>query len=263
MNKSLNLAVPMTLIIAVLMGMLTACGGGSSSKKNSSTAASTSSTGSGSSSTATIVKAKYAVTITNLTGGQIFSPLGYVIHKNGYHAFQLGMPASIGLEKLAEAGDATDFINEANTNPNMFNCGKGVGMITAGKSETVMITADVPETAWGEVSLTLMTMPVNTNDALTGINAMNISALEVGESMTIDTLAYDAGTEKNTETAASIPGPAGNGEGFNAVRDEAEDAVKGHQGVVTKDDGLTTSVLTQIHRWDNPIARIHIQRVTP
>jgi Spondin_N len=254
----------------VIAFALTACGG--SDKKStppaaSSTAATSASVAASSkaasSATATIVKAKYAVTVTNLTAGQRFSRIGYVIHKDGYKAFSLGMPATLGLEKLAEDGDATDFIAEANTNVNMFNCGKGVADILAGKSETVTVTADVPESAWGEVSLTLMTMPVNTNDALTGLNAMNISALTVGQSMTIDTLTYDAGTEKNTETATTVPGPAGNGQGFNAARDDVNDMVTGHAGVVTKDDGLTTSVLTDVNRWDNPIARITITRMAP
>jgi hypothetical protein len=255
MNRFHKLLTPLVIALA-----LTACGGGGSKKSTSSPAVSSKST---SSTAATIVKAKYSVTITNLTAGQIFSPLGYVIHKNGYKAFELGMPATVGLEKLAEDGDATDFIAEANKSANMFNCGKGVGVIMAGKSETVTVTADVPESAWGEVSLTLMTMPVNTNDALTGLNAMNISALTVGQSMTIDTITYDAGTEKNTETSTTVPGPAGMGQGFNAARDDVANMVTGHAGVVTKDDGLTTSVLTSVNRWDNPIGRITITRVAP
>jgi predicted small lipoprotein YifL len=259
-----TLLTPLVIALA-----LTACGGGG--KKSTPPAASSAPASVGaasskatSSAAATIVKAKYSVTITNLTAGQILSPVGYVIHKNGYEAFSLGMPASLGLEKLAESGDPADFIAEANKSANMFNCGKGAAVILAGKNETVTVTADVPESAWGEVSLTLMTMPVNTNDALTGLNAMNISALTVGQSMTIDTITYDAGTEKNTETAATVPGPAGMGEGFNAVRnDDVGDKVTGHAGVVTKDDGLTTSVLTNVNRWDNPIARITITRVAP
>ncbi len=55
---------------------------------------------------------------------------------------------------------------------------------------------------------------VNTNDAFTGVNAGRIGDLEVGESK-YSSQPWDAGTEGNIETAATIPGPAGGGEGFN------------------------------------------------
>jgi hypothetical protein len=33
--------------------------------------------------------------------------------------------------------------------------------------------------------------------------------------------------------------------------------------VITRDDGKTDSVLTQLHRWDNPVAHITITRLAP
>jgi hypothetical protein len=36
-----------------------------------------------------------------------------------------------------------------------------------------------------------------------------------------------------------------------------------HPGIISKDDGLTTSALTSINRWDNPVARITITRLAP
>ena len=50
---------------------------------------------------------------------------------------------------------------------------------------------------------------------------------------------WDSGTEANSETAATIPGPAGGGEGFNATRDDS-DTVSFHSGVISQDDGLTS-----------------------
>ncbi|HFQ61119.1 MAG TPA: hypothetical protein ENK39_02315, partial [Epsilonproteobacteria bacterium] len=78
--------------------------------------------------------------------------------------------------------------------------------------------------------------------------------------MMIGLVTYDAGTEANSELASTIPGPAGGGEGFNAARDD-KDFVSVHEGVVTKDDGLSTSALTQMHKWDNPAASVSIERV--
>ena len=70
---------------------------------------------------------------------------------------------------------------------------------------------------------------------------------------------WDSGTELNDELAATIPGPAGGGEGFNTTRDD-NDVVSFHSGVISQDDGLTTSALSANHRFLNPGARITITR---
>lgn len=73
--------------------------------------------------------------------------------------------------------------------------------------------------------------------------------------------AYDRGTEANSEQAGSIPGPADtNGEGFNAAR-ETDDYIRIHPVVVTQDDRLSTSVLTESHRWLGPVAKILIEKM--
>ena len=107
--------------------------------------------------------------------------------------------------------------------------------------------------------LSLVSMLVNTNDAFTGLDGGDISELASGESMTFYLNTYDAGTELNSETAATVPGPAGNGEGLNSARDD-NDMVTLHPGVITSDDGLDSSTLTAIHKWDNPTAMVTITR---
>ena len=91
---------------------------------------------------------------------------------------------------------------------------------------------------------------------------MDISNLMAGESISFTARSYDAGTEFNTETAASIPGPAsgGAGEGYNEARDDIADHVTMHPGVVSSDDGLSTSALSAGHKFDNPTLRITIAR---
>jgi hypothetical protein len=64
-----------------------------------------------------------------------------------------------------------------------------------GDSITLKITAKD-----GDV-LSAATMLVQTNDAFTGLDSV---ALAAGDQ---DTVAYDAGTEDNTEAKAHIPGP--------------------------------------------------------
>jgi len=70
---------------------------------------------------------------------------------------------------------------------------------------------------------------------------------------------YDSGTEANSEAVGTIPGPADDGTGFDAARNDV-DFVALHSGVVSQDDGLSSSVLTQAHRFDNPAIKLTITR---
>jgi hypothetical protein len=199
----------------------------------------------------------YQVSVTNLTYAQPMSPVALVLHNEGQF-WAIGEIASIALENLAESGDNSAVLAETMVLSGI----SGTGILMPGMSETL----DVSYTYMGENNapemLSLATMLVNTNDAFTGINAFIINNLAVGESISMKTSSYDAGTEKNSELMETIPGPASNGvgEGFNAMRDDI-DKVTMHAGIVSQDDGLSTSVLTQTHRFDNPTLAISITRV--
>ncbi|MCV6038334.1 spondin domain-containing protein, partial [Escherichia coli] len=79
--------------------------------------------------------------------------------------------------------------------------------------------------------LSLASMLVNTNDAFVGETGLSLKALAVGESYEMNMNVWDSGTELNDELAATIPGPAGGGEGFNSTRNDMNDAVAFHAGV--------------------------------
>ena len=82
--------------------------------------------------------------------------------------------------------------------------------------------------------------------------------------MSFNVLSYDSGTEANLETSDTVPGPAATGglqEGFNAARNDIRDAVYVHAGVVTRDDGLDDSALSEIHRWDHPAISVLVERM--
>lgn len=55
-------------------------------------------------------------------------------------------------------------------------------------------------------------MLIPTNDAFTGVNAADLSSMAIGDSLTLSGSTWDSGTEANTETAITIPGP-----GFSKV----------------------------------------------
>ena len=202
---------------------------------------------------------QYQVEVVNLTAAQPLSPIALIAHDDSYRAFNLGDVATPGLELLAEGGDNTDFLAEAEADSGVLMTLSASGPLPPGATEVLTISIDNAQ-ATGAM-LSAVSMLVNTNDALTAMHALPIDALLVGDSLSLTTISYDSGTEANTEDAGTIPGPVDGGEGFNAARDDIVDEIRGHSGVVTSDDGLATSVLKENHRWDNPVAQITVTRI--
>ncbi len=197
----------------------------------------------------------YTIDVTNLTTNQPLSPIAAVLHNSGYEGFALGSMASSDLERLAEAGDNTHFINSAKASSSVINAVSGSGIIAPGTAANITLQGK-----GSSPRLTLASMLVNTNDGFIGLESVDLSTLAINESLVVHARVYDAGTEANSETAATVPGPAGGGEGYNATRDD-HDFIAVHAGVVSSDDGLATSVLTAAHRFDNPGARVVITRM--
>jgi len=202
--------------------------------------------------------ASFDVTVTNLTNGQPVSPVAVIAHQAGYSVFTIGSPATVGLETLAEGGDNSMLIAEADADANVLSSGSGAAPIGPAGSETV--TIDVLESDLAGLMVSVSTMLVNTNDAISGLNGVDVSGLAEGDAWTGRAIVYDAGTELNTELAGEIPGPAGGGEGFNAARSDRDDRVAMHSGVISQDDGFATSALTGQHRFDNPALMVRIER---
>ncbi len=202
--------------------------------------------------------ASFDVTVTNLTNGQPVSPIAVIAHQSGYSVFTIGSPATVGLETLAEGGDNSMLIADADADANVLATGSGGAPIGPAASETV--TIDVLESDLPGLLVSVSTMLVNTNDAISGLNGVDVSGLAEGDAWTGRAIVYDAGTELNTELAGEIPGPAGGGEGFNAARNDRDDRVTMHTGVISQDDGLVTSTLTGQHRFDNPALMVRIER---
>lgn len=196
------------------------------------------------------VNVSYEVTVTNLTNAQPLSPVAVVLHQEG-NLFMIGEAASVELETMAEGGDNSALLGldvvEASAS--------GAAPIGPGASETILVTIEDVTDA----KLSVATMLVNTNDAFSGLNALDLSQLAVGDVWSSRMRAYDSGTEANSEAAGTIPGPADNGTGFVAERDDV-DFVAAHPGVVTSSDNLSTSVLNSQHKFDNPVMSITVTR---
>ena len=193
----------------------------------------------------------FDVAVTNLTNNQPLSPIALIAHQQG-NIWTLNESASIELELMAEGGDnslltAIDFAMSSVS---------GAAPVGPGASDLLSLT--INDSIDG-MFLSIATMLVNTNDAFSGINRFDISQFTVGQTQTMLTAAYDSGTESNSEALGTIPGPADGGEGMNVARDDV-DFVSRHSGVVSADLGLTTSILDESHRFDNPVLKIVITR---
>ncbi|BDY03388.1 spondin domain-containing protein [Ferrimonas sp. YFM] len=196
----------------------------------------------------------FEVTVTNLTAAQPMSPVAAYLHDGSVAGWQFGEAASEPLEVLAEGGDGTDWLAAA-TAAGAGITAAGEGILPPGMAQSLTLTLEAGQ----GMRLTSATMLVNTNDAFAGINGWDLSALAVGQSMTVNLPVYDAGTEANSELAATIPGPAGGGAGYDATRDDV-DYVARHPGVVGNQDGFAESALDGRHKFDAPVARLTVMR---
>ncbi len=192
----------------------------------------------------------YAVTVTNLTYAQPLSPLGVILHAES-KMWVTGEASSVALEVLAEGGDNSDFIADSNALAAI----SSDGVILPGSAGMVEIST----TDRNATYFTVATMLVNTNDAFSGLTGIDISEMTLDDSKSWNLNVYDSGTEANSELMGTIPGPVDGGTGFDAIRDDV-DFVAYHSGVVSQDDGLSNSVLTQAHRFDNPAIKLTITR---
>jgi hypothetical protein len=197
--------------------------------------------------------ARYEVTLYNTTHNQPLSPIAVVLHDDSFSAWQIGSPASAGLEELAESGSPTQFLGAVSSAVD-----SAAGDNPTGPGGILLLEVSGP---WAsDLQLTVASMLVNTNDGFAGTAGWNIGQLEVGDKAKFLAPVYDAGTETNSEMEATIPGPAAGGEGYNAER-ETRNIITRHPGVVTQADGYVESALNESHRFDNGAMLINVERV--
>ena len=194
----------------------------------------------------------YEVSITNLTAGQPMSPAIVALHNANYTMYTLGESATTALEHLAEGGDNSELLAAAMSTTDVDDTLSTDGLLTPGATVSLTVEGDAGY-------LSLATMLVNTNDGFSALNAYPLSHLAIGDIEVLVVPTYDAGTEANSESASSVP--AQGGEGFNILRDDSNTLVRIHAGVISADDGLSSSALGSINRFDNPTAKVVIKRI--
>jgi hypothetical protein len=184
-----------------------------------------------------------------------------VVHSSNFAAFTVGMPASLGVEKIAESGNPADFIADAKAHVGVVVADRGAGGIMPGHEQEIEIMLQVPLAQLKGLKLSYLSMLGNTNDGFVAIENFPLAQLADGASASLDALSFDAGTEMNDEQATTVPGPACSGEGFNAQRSDGVNQVTLHPGILSRQDGDVNSCLQTLQRWDNPAARVMITRL--
>lgn len=192
-------------------------------------------------------QSSWRVTIENLTpaGSQPLSPPLLAVHGKRVDVWSVGGIANHGVAAIAE--DASNAVLESALGQlggvrDVFT-GAG-GAIAPGESRSYTVDGRA-----GRDRLTLLTMLVNTNDGFTGLDSLQLR----GKRTVLYRMAYDAGSERNNELRAFIPGPCCNNP---FVRDPEGALIAPHPGITGAGE-----LDPAVYGWDEPIARITIERM--
>ena len=207
--------------------------------------------------------ASYRVTIHNLTDGQPLTPPLAVTHRQAISIFQVGEPASFGVQQIAENGNLEPLIEALQTEKHAKDWRVTQGPTLPPVLPGEMVYFDI-DTERGAKYLSFISMLICTNDGFTGTDSARLPR-DVGSSVMMYANGYDAGTEVNTEDFADLvpPCPAltgvesmdsGTGASNPAL---AEDGVIHHHPGIQGDDDLDPA----IHGWTDPVAKIVIERI--
>lgn len=188
---------------------------------------------------------RHKVTVTNLTQGQSFTPIIGVAHDDDVSLFSSGSPASPELAAMAEGGDTGPLAGILGGDAGVVDIETTEGLLGPGESVTFMIRSTRRA---GYLSVAAMLIP--TNDAFMALNGAKIPR---SGSKTYRVVAYDAGSEPNTEVCADIPGPVCGGAGGSP------DA--GGEGFVHVHNGIhgIADLSSSVYDWRNPVAMIRIE----
>lgn len=191
----------------------------------------------------------YAVTITNITKAQIFTPIMVASHGADTKLFTLGEAASSELEILAESGNPGPLSDKLADEADADVAVAG-DVLLPGDSVTLYVKA-----GGKNKYISVASMLVPSNDAMFAVNG--IRAPKGRDSLELGSPAYDAGTEDNDELCVSIPGPPFLCQGEGVSAGGGEGSVYVHSGIRGIGD-----VHADTYDWRNPVASISIRRTS-
>lgn len=195
----------------------------------------------------------YTVEIENLTDSQPFTPPLIAAHTAEIDVFTVGEAASEGVKEIAENGNLSVLSGVLDESSAVIDTATGDAPVMPGASAS--FTLDAPA---GSL-ISWVSMLICTNDGFTGIDSR---VLQASGTESVETNAYDAGTEMNTEDFADIVPPC---QALVGVSSEDEgtgesnpDLAEG--GVIAAHAGIQggTDLTVEDHGWTDPVARVTI-----
>ncbi|AGN02416.1 hypothetical protein L593_12385 [Salinarchaeum sp. Harcht-Bsk1] len=210
----------------------------------------------------------FRFTITNLTGGQAFTPPAVATHSPSTELFSVGEPANEVVQELAENGNLEPLAVAVQEDTDISGVGLGEAPLVpsddpgdTGHPYYVTLEVDADQDA---THMTFISMLIATNDGFVGLDTVELPT-EVNGSKTLYPGSYDAGTEENTETWDDLV-PAGReligGQtptGGTTETDEelAEDGViHPHPGTMGEGD-----LDPEVYGWEDPAAVVHVEKI--
>ena len=204
----------------------------------------------------------FRINVTNL-GGQPLSPMFFSASNSSFDIFQVGGTATNGIKRIAEGGNTAPQIQlAADAGSAVAAYGRvGNAPITTGGGYSILFDTDETHGIFSFAA-----MLGHTNDGWIGESASsaNLQLFTNGNANKLDWIvtgrkAWDAGTEKNTQSSADLGFLGGSG---NPAEDAADGPnfgkIRTHGGVI---DGLNQSAQMETWHLDSQIAHITVEPV--
>ncbi len=206
----------------------------------------------------------YRVTIQNLTEGQPFTPPVITSHSPVGGIFEVGQPASAGVQDVAENGGVPTLVAE------LESAGRSVGEVVVAESQAQppLLPGESVTAELGALRrhrrLSFASMLICTNDGFTGVDGLRLPN-RAGTSIVAYANAYDAGTERNTEDFDDLVPPCGplTGVDSGGAGTGMSDPTLAENGVIAGHEGVAggSDLDPMLHDWDDPVAKITVTRV--
>lgn len=213
-------------------------------------------------------KRRYRVTVSNLTGGQPFTPPAVAAHKPSIEVFSVGEPANEAVKEVAENGNLEPLVELIDETSAIRGAAVGEAPLVpasdpgdTGLSWYAMLDLEADSSA---KYLSFIAMLIATNDGFTGLDTVRLPE-KVNESRSYYAASYDAGTEENTEDFADMVPPAHELMGVSTEDEGAgesdpdlaeDDVITPHPGIAGDGD-----LDPDVFGWRDPAALVHVERL--
>lgn len=184
----------------------------------------------------------FTASVQNVTAANLLSPYLVIVHKAGSSLFDVGSPASAGLQQLAETGATTLIQEELAQNADVLSVSKVEGMpLIAAESRSLDFSVKGEDLKAGAL-VTVVAMIGKSNDSFISLKDLPLRSLRA-QPLSFKAENFDAGTEENT----------GNTEDLNATNHPVA-AAEGH---ISYDRGLNPNGnAPEILRWGSVAAKV-------